>query len=528
MASVTGNVVLTAWYSYLNYTIADRQDDVLISYTAGMIVKSGEKTNRKFTSTISATGMASQSGTLAAKSRSAGTYPIKTGSFTIPKGLNDSSRTITHSCVGTSTNSYTSTCKITFTVKRNKIVVKYDLNGGEIRNTEDDYSEKNYFVYEDIPIVSYIPQNPGYKFIGWSENNILVESETVSPRTTDLILTATWEKIDLGEINYRSYRYTDWDYDNETTPAESAGQNGFSFVQIEKIGNGELSNSIKNITITIEQNNVLLNTEFDEVDLWYSTMKNIDLTKSYDFSKKIYIESEYWDGEYLYTELNDKISEEIYVWDAYKQGSQMSMGIGIKASEENLPNNGRLDIAMDTYFYGKMGNIGTSLHIKGKSENATTLTLSSTVGGTRPLDGNRYEINPYGTTANYEEVFDLDAHGVITTKEAGIYLVNAHFYFTDNYTVNDILHGYVGINTSTNLGWNEVIYRTPVSNPWHGVGVSFVYPLPKGIPLTMMMHNQEGARGRTTVNGNVSLMVTKIGNLPNDSDILAYNQEGWV
>lgn len=360
MALVTGNVVLTAWYSYLNYTITNRQDDVLVSYTAGMIVKSGEKTNRKFTSTISATGMASQSGTLAAKSRSAGTYPIKTGSFTIPKGLNDSNRTITHSCVGTSSNSYTSTCKITFTVKRNKIVVKYDLNGGQVRNTEDDYSEKNYFVYEDIPIVSYIPQNPGYKFIGWSENNILVESETVSPRTTDLILTATWEKIDLGEINYRSYRYTDWDYDNETTPAESAGQNGFSFVQIEKIGNGELSNSIKNITITIEQNNVLLNTEFDEVDLWYSTMKNIDLTKSYDFSKKIYIESEYWDGEYLYAELNDKISEEVYVWDAYKQGSQMSMGIGMKAPEEGngsnsqlgIENNGELHIAMDTYFHG--------------------------------------------------------------------------------------------------------------------------------------------------------------------------------
>lgn len=207
-------------------------------------------------------------------------------------------------------------------------------------------------------------------------------------------------------------------------------------------------------------------------------------------------------------------------------GKGKSIAFGEPAPDTDLPDNGKFVCAMDADFKGKLNgypakHIGASVHLRGNGK-TTALALSSSAGGTYPLDGSRYEINTYGTTANYEEVFDVDAHGRITTKEPGIYLVNAHFYFTTGFTVNDILHGFVGINTSANLGWNEIIYKTPSATPYHGVGLSFVYPLPENIQLALRMHNQTGARGYTNVNGNISLMVTKIGNIDGDLDVLAY------
>lgn len=266
-----------------------------------------------------------------------------------------------------------------------------------------------------------------------------------------------------------------------------------------------------------------------EYEIIFTPNETLDMDTSHTFRAKI------TDSYGTVREVSDVLTQAFFTMDMGFEGHEIAFGGSAKelqdlkdaGREDEIPANGKFNCFMDVGFRGKVDgypakHIGASIHIRGKSTNPTTLTLSSTVGGTRPLDGNRYEINPYGTTANYEEVFDLDVHGVIRTKEPGIYLVNAHFYFTDNYTANDILHGYVGINTSTNIGFNEVIYRTPVVAPWHGVGISFAYPLPEGIPLTMMMHNQNGARGRTTVNGNISLMVTRIGNIDGNSDVLAY------
>lgn len=153
------------------------------------------------------------------------------------------------------------------------------------------------------------------------------------------------------------------------------------------------------------------------------------------------------------------------------------------------------------------GSNVTTVAIRGKSG---SITLSTAATGINPLSGGRGEIDTANCSANYTDVFTVSANSdTITVKSAGVYTIDAGFYFSTNFTTNDLMHGKVCVNGAGGA-FREVISRATQAAPYLQISKSITMQLNAGDVVDLRMYNQTGARGVCNVNGAQYLHITRI------------------
>lgn len=150
---------------------------------------------------------------------------------------------------------------------------------------------------------------------------------------------------------------------------------------------------------------------------------------------------------------------------------------------------------------------GARVAIRGKSG---SITLGTAATGTNPLSGGRGEIDTANCSADYTDAYTVSANNdTITIKETGVYTVDAGFYFSTNFTTNDLMHGKFCVNGSGGA-FSEVISRATQAAPYLQLSKSITMQLKAGDVVDLRMYNQTGARGVCNVNGAQYLHITRI------------------